>query len=105
MGNRYTKRNSTSPTIREMSSKTTTRYHLKSVRMADIKNQEPDFPGERTHLPMLETRARSLVWEDSTCLGGMKPMSHNYRSPRALEPMLCNERGHHDEMLKHRNEE
>ena len=28
-----------------MSSKTTTRYHLKSVRMADIKNQEPDFPG------------------------------------------------------------
>ena len=45
MGNRYTKRNSTSPTIREMSSKTTTRYHLKPVRMADIKNQEPDFPG------------------------------------------------------------
>ena len=45
MGNRYTKRSSTSLTIREMPSKTTVRYHLKPVRMANIKNKGPDFRG------------------------------------------------------------
>ena len=31
-------------------------------------------------LPMQATRARFLVWEDSTCRGAAKPMSHDYWS-------------------------
>ena len=34
----------------------------------------------RICLPMQETRVRSLIWEDPTCLGASKPMSHNYRA-------------------------
>ena len=30
------------------------------------------------HLPMQETRVRSLVWEDPTCCRAPKPMCHNY---------------------------
>ena len=41
----HKKKLSTSLTTREMPSKTTVRYHLKPVRMANIKNQQPDFPG------------------------------------------------------------
>ena len=43
----------------------------------------------RVHLPMQETWVRSLVWEDPTCLGTTKPMSHNYWAC-ALEPGNCN---------------
>ena len=32
----------------------------------------------RIRLPMQGTWGLSLVWEDSTCLGATKPMSHNY---------------------------
>ena len=29
-------------------------------------------------LPMQGTRVRALVWEDPTCRGAAKPVSHNY---------------------------
>ena len=29
-------------------------------------------------LPMQETRVRALVWEDPTCRGATRPVSHNY---------------------------
>ena len=32
----------------------------------------------RVCLPMQETRVRALVWEDPTCRGATKPVSHNY---------------------------
>ena len=32
----------------------------------------------RVCLPMQGTWVRSLVWEDSTCHGASKPMSHKY---------------------------
>ncbi|KAJ8786029.1 hypothetical protein J1605_006609 [Eschrichtius robustus] len=32
----------------------------------------------RIGLPMQETRVRALVWEDPTCRGATKPVSHNY---------------------------
>ena len=32
----------------------------------------------RICLPMQGTRVRALVWEDPTCLGAVRPVSHNY---------------------------
>ena len=32
----------------------------------------------RIRFTMQGTRVRALVWEDPTCLGGTKPVSHNY---------------------------
>ena len=32
----------------------------------------------RVCLPMQGTRVRALVWEDSTCRGAIRPVSHNY---------------------------
>ena len=32
----------------------------------------------RICLPMQGTRARALVWEDPTCCGATRPVSHNY---------------------------
>ena len=32
----------------------------------------------RIRLPIQGTRVRSLVWEDPTCLGAIKPVHHNY---------------------------
>ena len=32
----------------------------------------------RIHLPMQGTRVRALVWEDPTCRGATRPVSHNY---------------------------
>ncbi|KAJ8786086.1 hypothetical protein J1605_006666 [Eschrichtius robustus] len=32
----------------------------------------------KIHLPKQGTRVRALVWEDPTCHGATKPMSHNY---------------------------
>ena len=42
----------------------------------------------RIHLPMQGTQVQSLVWEDPTCCGATKPMSHNYwaRTPQLLKP-------------------
>ena len=30
---------------------------------------------------------------------GLSLLGHNYQSPHALEPMLCNKRSHHNEKL------
>ena len=55
----------------------------------------------RICLPMQETWVQSLIQEDPTCCGAMKPMRHNYwacapeprswnyRNPCALEPALA----------------
>ena len=32
----------------------------------------------RICLPMQGTRVRALVWEDPTCRGAIRPVSHNY---------------------------
>ena len=32
----------------------------------------------RVRLPMQGTRVRALVWEDPTCHGAARPVSHNY---------------------------
>ena len=32
----------------------------------------------RVCLPMQGTRVRALVWEDPTCHGAARPVSHNY---------------------------
>ena len=65
-----------------------------------------DFPvvqWTRIFLPMHGTRVQSLVWEDSTCFGATKPMSCNYWSLPALEPMLHNQRSQSSEKPTHRN--
>ena len=56
-------------------------------------------------LPMQGTRVRSLVWEDATCFGATEPMSHNYWSLRALEPLCCNKWSHRSEKLGHHHKE
>ena len=43
----------------------------------------------RIRLPMQGTRVRALVWEDPTCRGTTKPVSHNYWTC-ALEPVSHN---------------
>ena len=47
-------------------------------------------------LPMQGIQVQSLVWEDLTCLGTAEPADHNYRAS-ALEPVLCDKRGHSNE--------
>ena len=32
----------------------------------------------RIRLPMQGTRVQALVWEDTTCRGATRPVSHNY---------------------------
>ena len=56
---------STSLIIREMQIKTTMRASLVAQWL-------------RICLPMQETRVRALVWEDPTCLGATRPVSHSY---------------------------
>ena len=58
----------------------------------------------RICLPMQVTWVRSLVWEEPTCLGATKPVSHNYWSPCTPEPVLCNQR-RRCKKPAHRNEE
>ena len=61
---------------------------------------------------MQGTQIQALVWDDPTCHGATKPMSHNYWAhvpqllkPMRLEPMLRNKRSHRNEKPAHRNEE
>ena len=50
------------------------------------------------------TQVQSLVQEAPTCLGVIKTISHNSRSPRTLEHLFCNERSHHNEKPMYRRE-
>ena len=78
----------------------------------------------RTRLPMQGTRVRALVWEDPTCRGATKPVSHNYWTcalepvshnywacvpqllkPARLEPVLRKKRSHCNEKPVHCKEE
>ena len=43
----------------------------------------------------------SLVQEDSACRGAVMPTCHNCQRLQALEPMLCNKRGHCSEKPTH----
>ena len=67
----------------------------------------------RVHLPMQGTQIWSLVWEDPAgCKRQLSlnywgctwaPTNHSYRSLHALEPVLYNKRGHHNENPAHYN--
>ena len=59
----------------------------------------------RICLPMQGTRVRALVWEDPTCRGATRPMSHKITEPARLEPVLRNKRGRDSERPAHRDEE
>ena len=78
-----------------------------------------DFPGGqwlRICLLMQGTQVLFLVWEDSTCLGAIKPRAPQLLSPQsrahkpqllsphALEPVLHNKRSHHYEKPVHGNQ-
>ena len=73
---------------------------------------------------MQGTWVQALVWEDPTCCGATKSVSHNYwacaleptshnywarmpqlRKPACLPPVLCNKRSHRNEKPVHHNEE
>ena len=78
----------------------------------------------RIRPPMQATRVRALLREDPTCRGATKPVRHNYWAcalepashnywahvlqllkPAHLEPVLHNNRSHHNEKHAHRNKE
>ena len=55
------------------------------------------------NLPEMQgTGVRSLVQEDATCHGATQLTCHNTEA-RALEPVPCNKRSHHNEKPVHHN--
>ena len=58
----------------------------------------------RVCLPMQGTRVRALVWEDPTCPGATRPVSHT-AEPVRLELVLRNKRGRDGERPVHRDED
>ena len=75
-----------------------TRHSNSTCRKTKIKCS--DFPGEPVvkNLPTnAGTQVQSPVQEAPTCLGVIKPISHNFWSPCTLEHLLCNKRSHHNE--------
>ena len=65
MANQWMKSCSMLSVIREILIKTTHRASLVAQWL-------------RICLPMQGTQVRALVWEDPTCRGATKPVSHNY---------------------------
>ena len=59
----------------------------------------------RIHRWKQRIQVRSLVQEDSTCLGATKPMCHNCWSLCTLEPMVHNKRSNSNEKPTHHNRE
>ena len=57
----------------------------------------------RVCLPMQGTRVRALVWEDPTCCGATRPVSHNYWAC-ASGACAPNKRGRDSERPAHRDE-
>ena len=69
----------------------------------------------RIHLAMQGTQVQFLVWEDPTCQGVTKPLSHNYWAHSleleswnywilcALKPVFHNKRSHHNEKPVYHN--
>ena len=58
----------------------------------------------RICLPMHGTRVRALVWENPTCRGATRSVSHN-TEPARLEPVLRNKRGRDSERPAHHDGE
>ena len=58
----------------------------------------------RICLPMQGTRVRALVWEDPTCRGATKPVSHNYWAC-ATGACAPQQEGRDSERPVHRDEE
>ena len=61
------------------------KYEHRLLPLPDIWNLKNLPPGAslvaqwlRICLPMQVTRVRALVWEDPTCRGAVRPVSHNY---------------------------
>ena len=57
------------------------RYHIIPIRMTTMKKKERAslvVQWLRICLPMQGTRVQALVWEDPTCCGATRPVSHNY---------------------------
>ena len=54
---------------------------IKTRTVCTINNWKEGFPGgsgvKNIHLPVQETQVRSLVWEDPTHRGAIKPVYHN----------------------------
>ena len=70
---------------------------LKINKLRGKKSLHQDFPGGPVVgkcLPTWGTQARTLEWEDSTCLGAVKPVGHK---PMCLEWVLHNKRLPSDE--------
>ena len=57
----------------------------------------------RICLPMQGTRVQALVWEDPTCRGAARPVSHNYWAC-AAGACAPNKRGHDSERPAHHDE-
>ena len=52
-----------------------------ALSVDNLKTVIRGFPGGavvENLLPMQGTRVRALVWEDPTCRGATRPVSHNY---------------------------
>ena len=67
-----------------------------------IKGEGGNFPGVqwlRIHLPIQGTQVQSLVWKDSTCYGGTKPVHHNHWAC-AIEPTNHNFWAYTPQLLK-----
>ena len=58
----------------------TQRQDKETTKHQTIKNDQASLVAQwlRICLPMQETLVRALVWEDPTCRGATRPVSHNY---------------------------